>query len=276
MARRARTIGLCAAASTSRALVCSLLPPLISDLINFTFLDIVLLPYKSHHAHPPATLLLHRAFPCCCCSRYSNFEGGIRVNAFASGGALPAAVQGSKLEGTIHIADWYRTFANMAGQDPTDHVAAASNLPPIDSLDVWPMLSGANLTSPRENIGIIVTKDLLVLGDWKYALPGTNMIESDWGGPAYPNATTETSGDTIDTHSFVCPSTGCLYNVVLDPEERNECSAANPEVAAHMDAELKRQAAGMWNQPHPNDPACKKAAYELYGGFYGPWLELED
>jgi hypothetical protein len=34
------------------------------------------------------------------------FEGGIRVNAFASGGFLPAAVRGTKLEGTIHIADW--------------------------------------------------------------------------------------------------------------------------------------------------------------------------
>ena len=38
--------------------------------------------------------------------KYSNFEGGIRVNAFASGGFLPPRVRGTKLEGMIHVADW--------------------------------------------------------------------------------------------------------------------------------------------------------------------------
>jgi arylsulfatase I/J len=31
---------------------------------------------------------------------------GIRVNAFVSGGFLPAKVRGTKLEGMMHIADW--------------------------------------------------------------------------------------------------------------------------------------------------------------------------
>ena len=31
------------------------------------------------------------------------FEGGIRVNAFVSGGRVPAAVRGTKLDGMIHI-----------------------------------------------------------------------------------------------------------------------------------------------------------------------------
>ena len=205
--------------------------------------------------------------------KYSNFEGGIRVNAFASGGALPQVVRGTQLNGTIHIADWYRTLAHLAGQDPTDTVAAASGLPPVDSLDVWPMLSGVNMTSPRENVGIIVTKELLVLGNWKYALPGTKMIESQWGGPAYPNASTAT--DPISEHSFNCPPTGCLFNVATDPQERNECSAQNPRVTTAMKAELQKQAATIWSVSHKNDPACKIAAHKLWGGFYGPWLELE-
>ena len=33
-------------------------------------------------------------------------EGGIRLNAFVSGGVLPAAVRGTKNEGFMHIADW--------------------------------------------------------------------------------------------------------------------------------------------------------------------------
>ena len=43
------------------------------------------------------------------------FEGGIRVNAFLSGGFLPASVRGTKLEGMIHIVDWYATFCALAG-----------------------------------------------------------------------------------------------------------------------------------------------------------------
>ena len=90
--------------------------------------------------------------------KYSGFEGGIRVPAFATGGFLPAEVRGSKLEGLMHIVDWYRTLTQgIAGLDPTDHWAASSGLPPIDSLDMWPMLSGSNLTSPRESI--LVTED---------------------------------------------------------------------------------------------------------------------
>ena len=79
----------------------------------------------------------------------SNWEGGIRVPAFISGGAVPAARRGQRLAGVTHTADWYSTFTCLAGVDPTDHRAAASGLPAIDSLDCWKLLAGENLTSPR-------------------------------------------------------------------------------------------------------------------------------
>ena len=208
--------------------------------------------------------------------KYSMFEGGIRVNAFASGGFLPQAVRGSKLEGTIHIADWYRTFANLADVDPTDHQAAASGLPPIDSLDVWPMLSGANLTSPRDDVGIVVNENLLVYGPWKYVRKGTNMIEAAYAGPHYPNATTAQPGGAIAGHNFKCSATtGCLFHVVDDPTEQYEVSAQHPDVVAKLSAELDRQAATIYTVSHKNDPACTKAAWDRWGGFYGPWKELD-
>jgi arylsulfatase I/J len=204
--------------------------------------------------------------------KYSNFEGGIRVNAFASGGYLPEKVRGSKLDGIIHIADWYRTLTQgIAGVDPTDHWAAESGLPPIDSLDVWPMLSGQNLTSPREHF--LVTKDMIVIGEWKYATGGTNMIEADWGGEHYPNASTVT--DPISNHAFNCPPKGCLFNVVKDPYERDEVSAQHPDIVASMAAELEQQAKTIWSQSHKQSPACQKAAQEIYGGFYGPFKEID-
>ena len=52
----------------------------------------------------------------------------------------------------MHICDWYSTMAHVLGLDPTDKTAAAAGLPPIDSLNMWPMISGVNATSPRLEI----------------------------------------------------------------------------------------------------------------------------
>jgi hypothetical protein len=72
-----------------------------------------------------------------------------------------------------HAGDWYRTFAQLAGvleEAIFDERAKAASLPPLDSLDVWPMLSGANATSPRIEIPLST-------------LPGLN---GGWGGLALP------------------------------------------------------------------------------------------
>jgi arylsulfatase I/J len=206
--------------------------------------------------------------------KYSNFEGGIRVNAFMSGGFLPKQVRGTKQEEMMHIADWYRTLAEgVVGVDATDHLAAASKLPPVDSLNLWPLLSGEDTKNPRAKLGILVHENMLVRGQWKYVSGNMSMIEAASGGPRYPNATT--ASDPIDAHSFACPLQGCLFNVVLDPTEQREVSSEHPDVTTSMSQELRRQAAGMWQTSHKEDPACEVAAFSLYGGFYGPWKEVE-
>ena len=63
----------------------------------------------------------------------SNFQGGIRVNAFVSGGLIPPHMRGSKLSGLSTVWDWYATFAHIAQVDPTDHVAASAGLPGVHS-----------------------------------------------------------------------------------------------------------------------------------------------
>ena len=39
--------------------------------------------------------------------KVSDFEGGVRVVSFISGGFLPPALSGTRHRGYIHIADWY-------------------------------------------------------------------------------------------------------------------------------------------------------------------------
>ena len=84
--------------------------------------------------------------------KFSDWEGGIRVAAFVSGGFLPAAVRGTKQAGLAAGWDWFATFCALAGVDPHDARAAAAKLPPIDSLDLWPLISGENATSPRTRV----------------------------------------------------------------------------------------------------------------------------
>ena len=50
---------------------------------------------------------------CCVASEYAMFEGGIRVNAFVSGGLVPAAVRGTKLDGMIHIGARRLSFVGL-------------------------------------------------------------------------------------------------------------------------------------------------------------------
>ena len=112
------------------------------------------------------------------------FEGGVRVAAFISGGILPAAVRGTTATGYIHACDWYRTLIGLAGGDASDapppaasgreaSEREASGLPPPDSLDMWPYLTGAESVSPR--VEILLSSEP---GYTKPPLP----VDHDWNG----------------------------------------------------------------------------------------------
>ena len=86
--------------------------------------------------------------------KLTNWEGGIRVNSFVSGGFLPATVRGTRHSGLVALWDWYATLCSLAGVDATDVRAAAAGLPPIDSVDHSGLLLGINLTSARTELAL--------------------------------------------------------------------------------------------------------------------------
>ena len=194
----------------------------------------------------------------------SDWQGGIRVNGFVSGGYLPEKMRGQKTDGYIHIADWYATFCHLAGVDPTDEKAAEAKLPPIDSLNMWPMISGQNSTSPR--VDIPASNTTLISGDYKI-LQG-NVAQAGWTGPQYPNLTNPNGGINAVEH---CGESGCLYNIKEDPGERVNLASKMPNVLQEMQAKLAKYQATYFNPKRGGQlPIFCKTFLNKYNGFIGP------
>eukprot|EP00051_Salpingoeca_urceolata_P028419 m.486761 g.486761 ORF g.486761 m.486761 type:complete len:573 (-) comp24586_c0_seq1:69-1787(-) len=206
--------------------------------------------------------------------KFSNWEGGIRVNSFVSGGAIPETRRGTTENSLVTLWDWYATFAHLAGQDPHDHKAEAAGLPPIDSINQWPLLSGENTTAPRTEIPVgngaggvagIVTP--------QYKLLRGNIAYSVWQGPRFPNETS-VNNVLVQHHCSVGNKKACLFDVVADPTEHDDIADQHPELVSTLLAAVEHHAAGVFNPNRGTDDgtACR-VALDRYGGTFGPFLE---
>ena len=198
--------------------------------------------------------------------KVADWQGGIRTNAFVAGGYLPDQMRGQKTDGYIHVADWFGTFCAIAGVNPTDEKAAKAGLPPVDSLNMWPFISGQT-ESPRTHIPI--SYYTLISGDYKILLG--SVPQAGWTGPQYPNQTA-TNGNGIFT-TEECGSTGCLYNIKEDPEERTNLATQMPAKLKEMELLLKAYQCTYFNPDRgPISPMACQMALTTYGGFFGPFV----
>lgn len=221
--------------------------------------------------------------------KYANWDGGIRVAAFVSGGFVPEDVRGSVQTNLLTGWDWYATFAAIAGADPTDTKAANAGLPPIDSINQWPLLSGVNATPPRRRVELGSTaggdadredgstKTLvggLIVPPYKI-LVGENITRAAWPGPRSLNSTT--IGFDFEAMVEDCgrtPNTGCLYDIFADPGEHVNLANDKPDLFKELLAEVEALSRSVFspNRGEPDrDAACRAALYR-YGGFWGPFL----
>ena len=66
---------------------------------------------------------------------------------------------------------------------------------------------------------------------------------------------------------------GCLYNVVEDPEERDDLSRVEPRVLIEMHKKLAKYQATYFNPDRGSkSPEACAAALGKYEGFWGPFL----
>lgn len=174
-----------------------------------------------------------------CCWRPLSTLGGVRVASFLSGGFLPARVRGTTSHALIATADWYATFAALAGVDPTDERATAHDLPPIDSVDQSGILLGTASSSLRVDIVLggvltkgsnsnpraIISSRAGVAGESAAATPPKlyklllgSIPFATWCGPRYPNASSGGIGarnatgslqpQAGRTHTLLCEESG--------------------------------------------------------------------
>ena len=237
--------------------------------------------------------------------KMSNWEGGVRVPAFASGGWIPPHRRGRRLEGLVTLWDWHATFAALSGASAVDPRAAAAGLPPPEGHNVWPYLSGAVTRSPRSSVvlgsSVLANGTLDEYGEGDAAGNGTHsytivggmivdegkdglwkllyedVLMSGWQGPRFPNLTVTTFFQGSVSH---CGSParggsgGCLYRLDEDPTEHADVAALYPERVAAMLATLSKHNATVFSPYRgPWDPKVCVAAIGRWGGFWGPWLE---
>lgn len=223
--------------------------------------------------------------------KYSDFEGGVRAVAFVSGGAIPANRRGKVVEDPIHIADWYATLPALAGVDVHDReyrsrLREDEQVPPVDAVNVWPLIAGtADHGKHRKEIPL--SQHSLIIDDYKLIWDtNKNVTMAGWTSSDYPNSRTTKSdiyGQTLNC------SSGCLFNVAVDPGEHHDLAHLDPVRIQSMKERLLLFRKGFFDNdergvdscPHgfnDHDHELKCAcwmAVNKYGGFFGPFQEVE-
>jgi len=171
------------------------------------------------------------------------FEGGMRLPAFVSGGFLPSGARGRTQASYVHVADWYATLCGLAGVDVVDAKAKDHDLPMVDSIDMWPLLSAVSNASARQEL-------VLAVGAEK----GSAFIKNDYKLIMLPGLE---------------PS---LYNVRLDPSEQHDLISVEVGIAKWMMEHYRVLARTAFQGSEVSGLHC--AASMPYGGFVGPYLGL--
>lgn len=182
----------------------------------------------------------------------TNWQGGVRVPTFVTGGYLPSNMYGKTLTGLVHVSDWYATFSELAGLGPS-----APNVGPgkPDSISMWSYISGQRATSPRTILihdhRMFTNKSKnhngdLCNGQRIFEKPGYDSLgairvnnfklivgdeyEASWFGQFSPNNT----GIKPDLNAVACVDHPCLFNIDDDPGEHSNIAKNNPSIVQKL------------------------------------------
>lgn len=208
------------------------------------------------------------------------FEGGVRSLAFANGGLIPDSMKGKASDGFIHIADWYATFCKLAGVDSSD---SGEGKFPVDGLDVWPIITGVNSTTPHDEIVLGYNfgnahpnQGAIIVGNYKLIVQPQkfNCDSVMWSPLDYPCSQGE-NGPDCDPY--------CLYDIVDDPNEKKDLAKENPSKVKELLEKYNKfsnEPRDMQDQGYHSEKECPKdpnacTYMKDHGGYWRPWKNLD-
>lgn len=205
-----------------------------------------------------------------------DWEGGVRVNAFVTGGAVPLTRRGTVLTDYIHISDWYATFCAIAGVDPFDTRAAKAKLPPVDGIDQSSLLLGEDIPGTGNRSEIHLSVRALIQDHWKLITGGYTDFKKFPMGVGRIGCSSYGRGWGLEAvkcslASFINCENGCLYDIFADPSEKSDVADANPAVLKKLKARLHELNEQVYlpDRGHNNLTACS-----AWNGFFGPFIDM--
>ena len=162
-------------------------------------------------------------------SKESPWDGGTRVACMVSGGFIEPRLRGTVSHGFMSVADWYATLCTLVGVDPSDVFDGHE----VDSLDMWPLITQANTTNPREFLPV-TEQTLIWKGRFKYMSQSWALGFDGWSTPnntmIAPPPMSDARGGTFCTR--------CLFDIVNDEQERVNIAADYPDIVDKLEAQL--------------------------------------
>jgi arylsulfatase I/J len=212
--------------------------------------------------------------------KLSVLEGGMRVPFVMAGGALSTrqSLDGQRNHALTSIADVFATFCVAAGV-PVTHDSTSPLLPPVDGVDLMPLLTEENVTAVRTSLTLALgvsrevmgeegTMSAIIEGDLKLVIGSTNFWFDTaplWPDEDYPWVW---GHDTV----LHCGVEGCLFNLTADPGETTNIAATRPKDVSRL-AILLSQDFMYEADPGPEEPHLFLAAMDARGGFIGPFAK---
>ena len=213
------------------------------------------------------------------------WEGGTKVAGFIAApgreDVLPAAVRGTHHYGLFHVTDWLPTIVKLAGGNTKRNRA-------LDGFDILPTLAAGPTAgkSPRKEM-LYNISPLCTEGQAKPPTAGIRIGNHKLLSYCY---NVSGVGGSTTTGPFAAPAGAkgvdpelmkgpVLYDLSLDPGERNNIAAANSDIVATLLARLEVFAKSsvepmQWDPPFQGPDyfcaACPKHASK--GAVDTPWL----
>eukprot|EP00040_Diaphanoeca_grandis_P005387 m.32643 g.32643 ORF g.32643 m.32643 type:complete len:624 (-) comp16674_c0_seq1:218-2089(-) len=232
----------------------------------------------------------------------TNYEGGMRVAAFVSGGLIPSSLRGTTNDIRFHIVDWYSTFcflANVSHHDgsptpplPIDPTTPTKDIyqnetswPSEDGVVIWDMLMNPqnyNFTSAHQTL--ILSREVILSGNYKLLTSqhgdtgqGADFFENTWQDPQgnwfSPPGWNQTCGFAVYGKMVKTRTMKpCLFDLVADKNETTDLGDQQPELLQTMWTELNNSWLGYYHSRTPADmlgpcdPVCASLKWRKMSG----------